>query len=252
MQQQYSAKRKRSSNVSRPVKKRYIQRRGNAQQMLIGKSNIMEIKCKDQVFTPGAALATTTIGNVAYVEPTAAGLGLATGYSCINTMNNGSQKYERIGDKVVIKSISVEGTIASADDADLTDNGLVRCMLIYDKQCNGAAPAITSIIQSEVATGAQSTIFSSPIKMSNRKRFVVLRDEYHSIGGQAGDSVKHIKWFVKQRLETNYNGTDAHAAEAAVTRIATGAIYFLIFTDSAIFTHLPRLSNFHIRVRYFD
>jgi len=225
----------------------------NVQQNLIGRSslfNTTEVKCKDLSLTPATVIATVATANLAHINPEAggAGNGLATGYTTINAIQQGNAVSQRIGDKVTIKSIRVKGLINIADDADLTDNGHVRCMVVLDKQCNGAAPVYSDIIASVDYAGAYSTPFNSSIKICNKKRFVVLKDETFNLGWQSDQAIK-IDWFIKNRLETEYIST---AGPPTIANIATGAVYLLVFACAGEFTHLPRVVDFNIRVRYFD
>lgn len=207
-----------------------------------------EIKCKDQILAPSVAIGTVIIGNVAYIEPTVAGLGLATGYTCINTLSQGSQISQRIGNKVVIKSLRVKGTILPSETADSTDYGMVRVAVVYDKQTNGTAPAATEIFASIDSAGAFTTQFQAPLKITNKKRFTVLRDENFVING-INDSAHKIDWYIKRKMPVEYNST---ATPPTVANITTGAIYLVVFCNGGTFTHVPQIQDFQIRMRYFD
>jgi len=172
------------------LKKRRVQ---SKVQGLIGKSTFNELKCRDQQFTPGAPIATVAYANVAYVTPTVAGLGLATGYTCLNCVEQGNGVSQRIGNKIVITSIRLRGTITPSKTADTTDYGFVRVLMVYDKQTNGAAPLIGDIISNISTSGSFATAFNSGIKITNRNRFVMLRDQIFEMGATGSSNVHHFK-----------------------------------------------------------
>lgn len=249
-------KRKRESLSDYPKSKKkkqvYAKKvfKSNSTQNLIGKGSMKEVNCKDQAFTPGASIPTCLLASVAYIEPTVAGLGLATGYTCINTLSQGNSVSQRVGNKVVFTSIRVTGTISASDSQDITDTGPIRVVVVYDKQTNGAAPAITEILANVSSDGSYSTTFNSGIKISNRKRFVVLRDQTFTFGGLGSDDAIHcIDWFIKKKMETTYATT---STPPTVANIMTGAIYLLVFYPANSFTHVPTVSDWNIRTRFMD
>lgn len=244
-----------SGGYKTPIKKRrQIQRarrpssRG-VQQQLIGKSSFNEVKCRDQVFTPGVDLPVIETQALIYVEPTVAGLGLATGYTCINCCSQGNGISQRIGNKIVIRNIRIKGAIEANDAQDLTDTGNVRLVIVYDKQTNGAAPAYTNILESIDTAGGTSTMFNSSIKISNKNRFVVLRDEVFSFDGVGGKGTYHFDYFIKKKLEVVFSST---ASPPTVANISTGAIYLLVFAETDAFTHVPIIRDVNVRMRYDD
>jgi len=220
---------------------------GSNQQMLIGKSTLTEIKCRDQMFTPGAQIALVTTANVAYVAPTIAGLGLATGFSCINTLQQGNGVAQRIGDKVVFRSITVNGCICCADDNTIVDQGHIRVMVVYDKQTNGATPLIGDIIANVNSDNSYNVAFNSSIRIANRKRFVCLKNKIYNMGYTDNASI-HFKYYIKKNLETTYSGS---SDPPTLAQVMNGAIYLLIFT-SVGFTHPPLINDINCRLRYSD
>ena len=242
-----SIKRKRTNPLKSKKRRKFSS--NNVQQNLIGKSSLKEIKCRDQVFSPGGTVSSTLLASVVYIEPTVAGLGLATGYTCINTLEQGNGVSQRIGNKVVIKSIMIQGMIAAPVTVDATDTGGVRVIVVYDKQTNGAAPAITEIIGNVSTAGGYATGFNSPIKITNKNRFVVLRDHIFPMGGNIDQASHSFKWFIKKQLETTYSST---SSPPTVANITTGAIFLLTFIGAGQFTHSPDINDFNVRIRYED
>jgi len=221
----------------------------NVQQQLIGGTTSMkEIKCRDQIFTPGVMIDTTLEAAVAYIEPSVAGLGLATGYTCINCTAQGSGVSMRVGNKIVIKSLRITGTITKGEGATVADDGMVRVLVVYDKQTNGAAPSVSTIISNIGTGGASATAFNSPININYKNRFVTLRDQYVKIGYHT-DCIYNIDMYIKKKMEVVYKATNA---VPLVTDIASGAIYLLIFTETGDYDIKPTINNINVRMRYED
>ena len=80
----------------------------------------------------------------------------------VNLMAQGTAATNHIGRKVTLKSILVRSSI------DTTD--VHRMVIIYDKECNGAAAVAADIF-------AVNTI-SSPLNLDNSDRFIVLADVF--------------------------------------------------------------------------
>lgn len=228
-----------------PLKKRKVFRK-----LLVGKSSIREIKCRDQIFSPGASIPGTVYTGVTYVEPTVAGLGLATGYTCLNCLEQGNGISQRIGNKVVLKSLRLKGQL-SLDDSTTPPLGYTatyRVMVVYDKQTNGAAPVIGDIIANVGTAGAYVTAFNSGIRINNKNRFVVLKDKTFDLSDYSAVNQIDIDWFIKKNLETVYSAT---TNPPTITQISSGAILLLVFTDG-LEGALPYLANFNCRLRYED
>lgn len=216
-------------------------------QNLIGKSNLREVKCKDQIFAPDTIVSMVKVAATVFVAPTVAGAGLATGYSLVNGIQQGNGPSQRVGDKVVVKSVSVKINIQQDDAQDITDEGQVRMMLVYDKSPNGTAPGVADVIANLNSDGSYATAFNSGIKMSNKKRFVMLRDKIYNLG-ISGPGTRAVKFFVKKRMETIYSGT---ADPPAIAQVISGAIYLFIFCSGG-YTHNPTLHDVNCRIRYYD
>lgn len=218
----------------------------NVQQNLIGKTSMKEIKCRDQVFAT-TAISTGVISGLSYVEPTVAGAGLATGYTCLNCLTQGIGASQRIGNKVVIKSLRITGTIVANPAATSADNGNIRIVIFYDKQTNEAAPAYTEVLADIQTDLSYNSHYESKMKIANKKRFVVLRDKVIPINyGDNGSC--HIDWFIKKDLEVEYSST---AAPPTVANINTGAIFMFIF-GNATYSNQPQYRYVHARIRFED
>lgn len=155
----------------------------------------------------------------------------------LNTIANGTDASSRIGRKITIKSLLVRFSVSL--QATSTGGSPVRILVVYDKQANAVAPAITDILLTDA--------FTSQNNLSNRDRFVTIFDNITqpvSVGDcyqVAGNLYKSLN------LETVYNaGTDA-----TIGSITSGSIY--LFTAQANGVAVAPLNVlFKTRVRYSD
>lgn len=99
--------------------------------------------------------------------------------NCLNVIPQGATESQRIGRKVVVKSIQMRHICTYVPAADTQGStGIVVC-LVLDKQANGAAPGITDIFTTNSAVTAM-------INLANSERFVVLKRFAFTMAAQAG------------------------------------------------------------------
>lgn len=162
----------------------------------------------------------------------------------INGVATGTDFTDRVGRKIIMRSVYVRGIIFPDDFSTL--NSLARIMLVYDMQANGAAPAITDILKSATSV--------SQLNLNNRDRFRVLMDKQWVLGAidntatqsVAGSPTVHaLKKFTRLNHEVLFNGTGA-----TVASIATGALYLVtVGTQAAGAAATTTIST---RVRFED
>lgn len=186
-------------------------------------------------------------GNTLPVVSAAAGADPATaftGITCINEVQLGDSYYNRIGSRATVKSVSAHFQILTST-AGVYPYSSIRWMLIYDRQTNGAYPAIGDILSLNDTGVPGQGYFNASLNMVNRSRFLVLRDQYVD-QDLAQKYYTTVKEFVKGRWDCEYNSPTS----ANIGVMKTGAIYFLAFTDAAA---LPSaLSDATFRIRYYD
>lgn len=162
----------------------------------------------------------------------------------INGVATGTDFTDRVGRKIVMKSVYVRGIIFPDDFSTL--NSLARIMIVYDMQANGVAPAITDILKSASSV--------SQLNLNNRDRFKIIMDKQWVLGAidntatqsVAGSPTVHaLKKFTRLNHETLFNGTTA-----AIGSIATGALFLVtIGTQAAGAAATTTIST---RVRFED
>lgn len=197
--------------------------------------NTVELKVKD---TPTATynVNTTTASIVALCVPTL-----------------GSDMTQRIGRKIIIKKIQVQGFIRSGGAEALTTGNLPasynRFILLWDTQPNGALPALSDILAENHP--------ASPLNLNNRDRFVVLRDKRFVIDpflfntttlGAASNQIKPVKLFVSCQKEVIFNAENG----GTIADIASGALLAVWTGNQASSTPQPAQFVGSYRVRYSD
>jgi len=98
--------------------------------------------------------------------------------TCLNLIQVGSSMYNRIGRKVEMRSVRLTAQISTLNVTRATTTpDYYRVMLIYDRQTNGANPAMADFLQDTEQTGTNTTTSYSGLNMNNRERFVTIMDK---------------------------------------------------------------------------
>lgn len=164
----------------------------------------------------------------------------ATGMTLINGSAQGDASYEHIGKNVSLQSIAVEVEFFQPQtDASAST---VRLMVVYDRQPNGAYPAIGDLL----ADNAAAPTFDSAINIGYRERFAVLRDCQFTLDTASGLS-HHYETYIKRQLDTNFVGITN-----AIASVGSGAVYLIYFFKQLTGTTAPISPTHHTRVRYYD
>lgn len=164
-----------------------------------------------------------------------------SGITCLNEVLQGATSYNRIGAKILIKSIDLRLALFLGGSAPTY--GLARVCLIHDKQPNGAYPSFSDIFTDNISTAPD---FNSGLNMSNKDRFVVLRNMVFplDIGGNRSVAVKE---HVKCKIETMYKANAGNIGD-----ITSGAIYLVAFANATASAQFIQLTEIQSRIRYFD
>jgi len=98
--------------------------------------------------------------------------------SVVNAIQLGTDIGQRIGRKVMIKSVYVRGFVGVEQAIGTNDNvqtppQLCRMIILVDQQPNGAVPAATDILVSAHAC--------SQLNLANRDRFKILADKTYDL-----------------------------------------------------------------------
>lgn len=166
----------------------------------------------------------------------------------INGVVQGTDYNQRIGRKVVNKSLLFNGNISMASGNNISNaqGTFCRVVVIYDSQPNsGTIPAGTDIFAFNDP--------NSPMNLNNRDRFKVVIDKRCQVGAfltsgggtLATGSPNDCYWskYKKMNMETIFSNT-----AATLGSISTGSLYVCYVSDFATTTIL----DFVTRVRYLD
>lgn len=149
----------------------------------------------------------------------------------------------RIGKKILMKELQVNGKIWNGTSADAVK---VRVIVFYDKRPGTVFPA-----HNEVLTDDDSYEF---FKNDNRSRFVILKDWNQLLCGNftsvnANDTfAKNINFKIKLNKITEF-GT---GVEGTVSETETGALYVMAVTDQPSEAEKEPTVKIRTRLRYVD
>lgn len=218
---------------------------------------------------PGTAVSTRgfsgsygrSVGEKKFADINPASYGVNTNGSitllCIPVL--GSDFNQRIGRKIVMKSVYIRGIMGA--EAAITGwtpplaspAFLARMIILIDWQPNGAVPTIADILVTASA--------NSQLNANNRDRFKILKDKVYAIGNMdidttatqtwaicGGQTVKAIKVYKKINIETIFNATNG----GTIADINSGALYMVWIGTTAAGTDTDGIANLSTRVRYID
>jgi len=174
----------------------------------------------------------------------------ATGYNfsttgsiaLIATIAQGASVNQRVGKKIVLKSLQVRGQSISGTTTTVADCALV---IVYDRRPTGSLPAI-----SDVLVSADSTAFNND---ANSGRFQILKrvDFCHTgnsttpaTGGEIRDMAM---WLSLKDLPVAYKA----AGTGAIGDIEQGALYLITVGSNVAGTTAPQ-GTLAFRTRFLD
>lgn len=143
-----------------------------------------------------------------------------------NLIPQGVTESTRLGRKCTLRSIAFRGTAQYVPGAAATMNDVAFIYVVLDRQCNGAAAAVTDVL-----TGAN--IPSAMINLENEMRFKILKKIRLVYNAQAGVStaydsqIKSIDFALKCNIPLEF---DNSAATGALTTIRSNNVFILAGT----------------------
>lgn len=168
--------------------------------------------------------------------PNAAAVTFANGV-LLNGCIQGTEAVNRIGRKIHMKSLYMRYSLRMA--ATSTLGGCIRILVVYDKQANATAPAITDVLLEDA--------FRSPNNLSNRDRFVVLVDHISEPISATGNYEVGDVIYRKINLESMFNTGNA----GTVGDMTSGSVYLFVAQSGAIGTAGPGI-NVRSRIKFTD
>lgn len=152
----------------------------------------------------------------------------------INGVAQGTDFTTRVGRKFNMRSILLRARIGVGGTATAS---VWRMMLVYDKQANAAAPAITDILDSINTTSNNN--------LANRERFIVIMDKLGYVEA-AGRSQIPFKKYKRCALEVTNGGTGN-----TVGSIVTGSLW-LVTTGQLVTGATAPVATVQTRIRFTD
>jgi len=145
----------------------------------------------------------------------------------LNLIPQGTTESTRIGRKCVLKSVEIRGDVRFAPGASAQAATTVAMYLVLDKQCNGAAAAVTDVF----TTNALTT--TALVNLANSERFVILKKWLIVINATAGVTTayssanRHLEYFKRCNIPLEFNST-----AGAITEIRSNNLFLLAGTDT--------------------
>lgn len=177
-------------------------------------------------------------------------------FSLLHFPNPGTDYTNRIGRKTLAKSIYVRGFVCTEASLALAPAAVpaqeARMILFVDNQPNGAAPAVTDLLNTASP--------SSQLNLNNRDRFKILKDKLFtfdpfllsSTATQSYASTNRQCWPLKVykrcSIETIFNAGTA----ATIADQNSGAIYMFWIGSNAAGTNTDANAVVSTRVRFID
>jgi hypothetical protein len=172
------------------------------------------------------------------VNPAAIASNTTGAVTLLNGIAPGTSMAQRVGHVIHMSYLDMRcyTTVTAGTGVDQTH----RVLLVLDKQCNGAAPAVTDVLT------YASTM--SPYNLYNRKRFLILMDRTFNLNAVAQGG-SHKSWNVHKSIpyEVTYNAGTA----GTVADIITNSLYLVIVGSEAAGV-TAGTSNVYSRLRFSD
>lgn len=143
----------------------------------------------------------------------------------LNGVPVGDDFTDRTGRKILMKSLSIKSFV-SPQGATSVDQ-LARILIVYDKQTNGATPAIGDILR----ISAPGTFGTDHKNLNNRDRFVILCDQTFEIGYSDttatvavahSPTIQKFNKYIKLDLPVTFGNTTA-----GIASITTGGLFMV-------------------------
>jgi len=211
-----SPKRRKKSSGSSYVKKGYLNRRGTANREL------------GYVDLATATYDFNTTGTI----------------TLIATVVQGAAVTQRVGKKILLKSLQIRG-LASSDSATTTGQGAL--IIVYDKRPTGALPNITDVLN--------TATFNSFINDANSGRFKIIRRMNFAFAGNnttGGQQTEASNYVIDEFIKLKNRQTVFKAvASGAIGDIEEGALY-AITVGNTVTGVADQYCNVGYRTRFLD
>lgn len=161
----------------------------------------------------------------------------------LNGVGTGTDYTHRSGRLIYQKTLELKVFFFPDETVSSPNADILRTMVIYDYQTNGALPLVTDILQ-----GAN---YAAQYNLNNRERFLVLHDEFQTTraatytGGLiTGGDISSLM----QEIELDLNSTVVFGGTTnLVGSIFSGGIFLLLISANGSYT-----ASINSRIRFSD
>jgi len=194
-------------------------------------------------------------------------IGQTPQFFILNSPKLGSDFYNRIGNKISMKSVRVRIQLTDlATNTGTAGSMFVRILIFYDRQTNGLVSALSELLASTNNTGGVNTDRMGGINIANAERYLILRDEIIPIFSNRNGSTdapyqlytamidgtqkNYFDFFIKLKgLETRFLNNDGDEGS-----IATGGLFLYVFSNVATGggDTVPLSAYYNARLRFYD
>lgn len=163
------------------------------------------------------------------------------GVVATNVLNiaQGTTEVTRVGGKITVTNVNLRGSVGN-DNAGAQGPDIVRMIIFWDLQCNGALPNVTDVLT--------TADWRSYLNMDNVDRFKIIKDKCFIVDITTWDSTnalgaqKLIKVNHKCSIPIHYSSTTGAIAEIKSNNLC---IIWLSRNNASI-------ANYTIRVKFTD
>ena len=128
----------------------------------------------------------------------------------INTIGQGSDAINRIGNQVKMLGVLIKGAIGVGSTPT---SAAVRVIVVYDKQTNGSTPSVSAILTTVSMAGM--------LNLDYKNRYTIIADECYHVES-TGQQVVPVNIYRKMNLNTQFTSTGTSIAD-----ISSGSIYVI-------------------------
>lgn len=186
-----------------------------------------------------------------------------SGMIVLNLIQQGAGSWNRVGQKVNLRSIRIRGDIGHQQTTGvatgLTQGQTVRCVVVWDKQpSSGTIPQWQDMFGFTAQDGTEGTSMYAPIRYDNMDRFSILRDVTYDPqpGAKSGnpDVVTYYNTIDEYiRLGDRECVFSGQSNPMTIADISSGAIYFCVRAKiNNVNTVQSFINNMTARLRYTD
>lgn len=163
----------------------------------------------------------------------------------LNLVPQGTQESQRIGRKIIIRSLRLRFVSRITSAALVGGAGTVTIFVVQDKQTNGAAASVTSVL-----TGTNTTTDMPNLNEVNRfnilKKFTFTLNSTAGIAGAYQLGQKSFDFYKKCNIPIEFDSTTG-----AITEIRSNNLFLLVGVQEAAADDLINIVG-TARIRYTD